>query len=237
MTEEQLPPEEIEQAEITQEETIKEERPKLGRPKSPPGVVNKTPRRNPERIRVLAETKRATRWGNQDMLNEMFAAYYAGKPYQEICEMFDVPSKTYYRLRDVHGWVEKKKRLDILSKEHYENDLIKKKVEKIKMADTIISIVGASIIKSYKEGTLQVKIQDFLSSVKAHDLITGESHSQTNINITNQVPVQTKEMLEEMVQNMTPEERGMVLEIEKKIIRMTNEADREKIKLLDNLGQ
>jgi hypothetical protein len=175
---------------------------------------------------------------HEALVEDIFLLYFSGKSPTELCEIFNITHPAFYRIKEKYNFDEKKKRIETLSREQVDKDMIKTRAEQIKMANAIISITGGSILTQYKEGRLDVKISDFLSSIKAFQLLTGGAdfgggtYNQTNINVTqNNLSLNTREMLNEIVAEMTPEQRAAIIEMDNKLIEIEQRQQTAKEKL------
>jgi hypothetical protein len=171
------------------------------------------------------------------LVDDMFLLYFSGRTPTEICDIFNLSYTAFYRVKDKYKFEEEKKRLDSLAKEQAEKDMVKTRAEQIRMSSAIISITGGAILKKFKEGTLDIKIGDFLSAIRAHNLLIGapvsDTFNHTQINISNTLPANTREMLDGLVEQLSPEERNVILEMNKKLDEIDKSNDSSALKLLE----
>lgn len=136
---------------------------------------------------------------------DLFAAYYTGSSVQEIHEMFNVPLSTLYHIKRTDEWDSRRARVDEMAKHKMDTDLAIKKSEMSKMVSVLISQAGKHLMELGQKGTAAFKVSDLVNLIKTHQLLAGEA--------TERFSIYDKDMIKDMVHEMSPAERGVILSL------------------------
>lgn len=158
------------------------------------------------------------------ILFNVFAAYCFGRKASEISEMYGIPTATFYYLKQKHHWEEKKKEFMELVNQRVMYDMVQTKADLVKMANAIAQAAGAYILNKVKDNTMKFSVRDFSSAVKAFMCLTGDTDIEGQ-----KKGFFSKELLEEIAQDLTPDERGILLEVTRKIQEKLKKDKQEKI--------
>lgn len=173
--------------------------------------------------KVIGDDGNQSRASKYDgILFNIFAAYCFGRKPKEISEMFDVPVATFHYLKQKHRWEDKRKEYMDLSEQKAFYDLVQTKADLTKMANAIASLAGASIIELAKKDKYDFKVTDFNNAVKTFMLLSGEATERIEGNFFN------KALLEEIAEELSPQERGILIDVTKKISEKMKQDKQEK---------
>lgn len=149
----------------------------------------------------------ATKYFNK--LDEMFALYCMGYTLKKISDITGVP---FFSVREMvyrNNWKKKKEllNLDVANEEGHQ--IVKAKNDAIKLSMLMLRKVGVDLLKKVQNGELDVTIRDFNSCVKNFMLLTQD----LNLNTLDQPSNADNFIMDEIAEELSPEQRGVLLEI------------------------
>lgn len=152
--------------------------------------------------------------------DNLFAAYYHGHNPKELAEMFDMPLQSVYTLKRRYGWDDRKEKIDELARQKTDIDLAAKKSDIIKMSSVLVAQAGSYLMKHAAKDGIKFSVNDFVNLVKNHQLLTGE--------VTERYGIYDPDMVKQIVREMSPGERAMVLTLFDKMDKRMKEEQEDK---------
>jgi len=142
-------------------------------------------------------------------LDEMFALYCMRYPLQKISSITGVP---LFSVRDIvykSNWKKKRDLLnqDVVNEEGHE--IVKAKNDAIKISMMLLRKVGVDLLRKVQEGTLDVGIKDYNSCIKNFMVLTQD----LNLSSLAQTRGSDNIIMDEIAEELSPEQRGVLLEI------------------------
>lgn len=171
--------------------------------------------------RGKAKPGKQTKGAKYENISEnMFAAYFHGHSPKDIAEMFNVPLPSVYTRKRRDNWDARKDQVNDLAKQKSDIDLATQKADMIKIVKVLINQSGQYLMELGQQKKAGFKTSDLVNLIKTHQLLTGEA--------TERFGIYDKEMVREMVREMSPAERGVVLTLFEKIERKMQEDQTQK---------
>jgi hypothetical protein len=107
-----------------------------------------------------------------------------------------------------------------LTRQKSDVDLALKKSNMVKIVSVLINQAGNHLMKIGQGNEASFKVTDLVNLIKTHQLLSGEA--------TERFGIYDKEMVKEMVKEMTPAERGIILTLFDKIDQKVKTEESEK---------
>lgn len=142
-----------------------------------------------------------------------FAMYCMNYSLRDIEKYTGVPRPTVHYLKNKDGWEEKKKSIDAEIQLKHRSEIKHVKEKMVLVTSTMMQLIGSKLLAAINDDKIDLKVADFKTAIQNYLLLVGDVTERIGFGERQDEKI----LLNELADELTPEQRAVILDLREKI--------------------